>query len=1120
MIRIALGGAAVVALAASAALFRREADTPGLAEMAVAALATAFLTVYVIPLPAGEASLVHLIGIALVLEYNPPLIIVSAALGVALGGITRGTWRRAPSYRRLPPLEQAGIICFETSQLALSLLAGSAVYMWAGGAHPFVSLTGANGAAIGAFVIVYYFVSLGLLIFDIHLRGEDPRRWVQANRGATTAVLLLPVPFAMAGAMLLRQTGFVMYTLLTGLVMVLAVAMHNFGLARLKAEQRLRELTLLNNISHAMRSSLDLDDLLEIIYFQVSTMIGVKNFYIALYDSRIDAVSFPIAVKAGRREQWQARPATNRLTDHVIRTAAGLFIPRGVAAFIQQLGLQPGDNFPEAWLGVPIMSKDQVIGCLAVLSYSADEAIAPDAEQLLGIVASQAGVAIENARMFGEASYRASELATLAQVTSAMTASRDPDHVLELVADSAVRLFKCEKSAIFLLREDNHQILELTRADGLSRASSAALRESLRAPDSAGRITAISNGDPAIVADTRAVDAPWTPMALAEAEGVRAYAELPLLTQGDVIGMLVLYYGAPRHFLAAEVELLKTFASQVALAIANARLYAAIDRALTRYSKQLQALRAINRELTSTLDLKRLFETVLDRAMDYTTATSGCLHVHDPEKNRLATVAQRGYPPDVSSLPEARSVTFIIASRVQRTGRTTLLTDVRQDPDYFESTPNKNLSFLSVPIRHEFETLGVITLEAGFEGVFSDDDTNFVTQLAAQAAIAIENARLFQTVTESRDRLQAVLNSTREGVLVVDSGGRIALANPRIEELWQIRRQDLIDHNLTELVKRAELGIPGKLGFTKGELLEVLINLSQGLAPTTPKHVYRIDGPAPRFFERSGTPVLDEQLHVIGWVIVLRDVTEEKQVEEVREELTSMIVHDLRSPLTSVLGSNTLIRDVFVPKDNTGLLQEAVDASTRASKKILLLVDSLLDIFKEEAGGMTLDQQPFNIRSIADNIVKDLTPLAVLQSIQIVDDVPAGLPPVMIDREKVERVLTNIVDNALKFTPNEGRIVLRASLANHTPDGLEAEKQCVQCEVSDTGPGIPVEYRERIFDRFTQVRGREGRRRGSGLGLAFCKMAVEAHGGKIWVEESPEGGSIVKFTLPLAPEQN
>jgi len=560
-------------------------------------------------------------------------------------------------------------------------------------------------------------------------------------------VELLPVPFAITGAVIIHELGFFAYAFLTALVMVLAVAARNFGRSRISAELRLRELTLINNVSQAMHSSLDLDALLQTIYQQVASLLGVTNFYVALGTEDEGIVSFPFAVKDGVRQQWATRRWANRLTDHVICEGRPLFIARDATSAIERLNLQVGDV---------------------------------EAERLLSIVASQAGAAIENARMYGEARYRATELAALAESTAAMSAARDPDRVLELVIESAARLFQNQKSAIYLLREDNHQIMDLARASNLREATLDMLATELQTAN--GRFSAISNGEPTLIADMQTADLSLVRTPVLPSEGVGALAELPLITQGDVIGVVALYFAEPHIFEPAEVELLKTFASQAALTIANSRIYAGIHRALTRYSKQLQSLNAINRELTSTLDLQRLFEVALDRAMDYATATAGSLSIYDPEQRKLTAAASRGYLPEVMRLPDARSVSHLIASRVQRTGRISLLADVRQDPDYIPS-PNANLSLLCVPIRHETQTLGVITLEAAQPSMFDDDDVNFANQIAGQAAVAIENARLFQTVTESRDRLQAVLNSTREGVLVIDSAGRVALANPRIEEI-------------------------------------------------------------------------------------------------------------------------------------------------------------------------------------------------------------------------------------------------------------------------------------------------------------------------------------------------
>jgi signal transduction histidine kinase len=345
-------------------------------------------------------------------------------------------------------------------------------------------------------------------------------------------------------------------------------------------------------------------------------------------------------------------------------------------------------------------------------------------------------------------------------------------------------------------------------------------------------------------------------------------------------------------------------------------------------------------------------------------------------------------------------------------------------------------------------------------------------------------------------------------MLVIDSTGHIALANAHIEKLWNMNRQDLVGQNMAELVKRPSLGLPAKLGFTTGELLELLINLSQNLDIRPSRQTYPLDD---RYIERSGTPVIGENKRVIGWVMVLRDVTEEKQIAITREELTNMVVHDLRTPLTSMLASLKLIEEMSRDHPEAAIVTDVLDVSLRSSKKMILLVDSLLDIFKTESGRMELKRAAAALHNLAGHVVEDLSSLAQQQEIRLINTVAADLPLISIDAEKIERVFTNLADNALKFTPPHGSIALSARLF---PD--PAAPECILCEVADTGPGIPDDYRAHIFDRFVQVSGREGRRRGVGLGLAFCRMAVEAHGGRIWVENRPEGGSLFKFTLPLS----
>jgi signal transduction histidine kinase len=161
-----------------------------------------------------------------------------------------------------------------------------------------------------------------------------------------------------------------------------------------------------------------------------------------------------------------------------------------------------------------------------------------------------------------------------------------------------------------------------------------------------------------------------------------------------------------------------------------------------------------------------------------------------------------------------------------------------------------------------------------------------------------------------------------------------------------------------------------------------------------------------------------------------------------------------------------------------------------------------------EAGKMDLVLNPVNVGTLIINSIAELQPLASEYKVALRSEIAAELPKVFADQSKISRVLNNLIDNALKFTPSGGEIVVAAGSNN------QAE---VNIRVSDTGPGVPADYRDKIFERFTTVPGQRSRRRGSGLGLTFCKMAVEAHGGRMWYEEhsGQAGGSVFVFTLPV-----
>jgi signal transduction histidine kinase len=233
-----------------------------------------------------------------------------------------------------------------------------------------------------------------------------------------------------------------------------------------------------------------------------------------------------------------------------------------------------------------------------------------------------------------------------------------------------------------------------------------------------------------------------------------------------------------------------------------------------------------------------------------------------------------------------------------------------------------------------------------------------------------------------------------------------------------------------------------------------------------------------------------------------------EELQRLRQETTELIIHDLRNPLSAIgisLNMLTLVLPEAVLQANHELLEIAQTSAQRLQR----LVDSLLEVSRMETGEARFDIRSFNLGPLLHDVIQRNAILA-RKGVKIDTDIPFDLP-VIADREKIERVLVNLVDNALKYTPENGHIWVQT--------GQKADS--LWLSISDTGPGVPAEDRERIFERFTQGTGDKLKRRGFGLGLAYCRLAIEGHGGRIWVQDGPNGvGSRFTFTLPLEQTPN
>lgn len=254
--------------------------------------------------------------------------------------------------------------------------------------------------------------------------------------------------------------------------------------------------------------------------------------------------------------------------------------------------------------------------------------------------------------------------------------------------------------------------------------------------------------------------------------------------------------------------------------------------------------------------------------------------------------------------------------------------------------------------------------------------------------------------------------------------------------------------------------------------------------------------------EQTIAPVRDDTGEITHFVAIKQDITTRKESERLRESMARTMVHDLRNPLSVIHGSLGILRAEIEspdPEERTWTLETL----ERASRQMLDLVNGILDVERLKQGDLPLECAFVDLAEILDAVLLLQAPLAAAKEQSLLGEAAKNLPPVLADRTLVERVLQNLVGNAIKFTPAGGTI--RVTVA--------AQDRDVVVSVTDSGPGIPEEVRRRLFSPFVTGHHKES---GSGLGLAFCRLVVEAHRGRIWADSGAGGGTAFAFSLPIA----
>lgn len=751
-----------------------------------------------------------------------------------------------------------------------------------------------------------------------------------------------------------------------------------------------------------------------------------------------------------------------------------------------------------AFLVLPILDQGRALGAL-VLYYRQPREFQPEELHLGETLSHTLTIVVQNARLY-QAEQNQRQLAeALAQAAEVLNRSLDLDDVLDRILEQTRRVIPCRSVNVLLVRGDAAYIARHQDYLGSSetRPVITNLRLSLETPTLKKMI---ESGEPYLIRDTQH-NPDWT--AYPGTGWIRSYAGTPLMLNQQVIGFLNVNSEKADFFDAETTRRLQVFASYAASVIHNARLYEESQRRTGELSSLVESAAA----LSTTLDLRQLLQVVAEQMARIVEVEICAISDYDPQDQEVELMAEYtapGKPVDLQPDQTYLLEDYPLTRRVIAEGKPLQLRLSEVEEDEAERALMEQAgvnTLLMLPLVVKDRTIGLVELmDSRQERTFTEEEIALVRALGSQAATAIENARLYQRTQQhaaelearvqertaelraAKERIESILASVPDAVFVLDERDHLVQANQAGEAL---------------LAQAGEYGI---------HLLD-----QQNLRPLKTGAV--IAGLAvvevgERAYQAVASPyTLDE--HKSGLVIVYRDVTRFRELDQMKTRFVSDVSHELRTPLSNLSVYLELLDQVRDPAQR----QRYLDTLTRETQRLAHLIEDLLTISRIEAGRIPIELKREDINQLVADLVNDRAYMASVKQLELTAQLAPDLPMVRIDRHLLEQALSNLLTNAIHYTLPGGRVRLQTAL--HSAENNGGMQTWVTISVIDNGLGIAPEELSRLFERF--YRGSASQRTGApgtGLGLAISKEIVERMDGHITVDSESGVGSVFSLWLP------
>lgn len=543
--------------------------------------------------------------------------------------------------------------------------------------------------------------------------------------------------------------------------------------------------------------------------------------------------------------------------------------------------------------------------------------------------------------------------------------------------------------------------------------------------------------------------------------------------------------------------------------------------------QQLTELEEKNRELGLLYELKyaigysldynevmELIMSSLHNVLDY--HASACLLVTNDDRMEFTIWAHTSCSEETVEQVKSNLINAfnsISKTQISQDSITTNLNKVDYlDPSNYDQTQNLK-SFLNIPLvikdGTEERLAGMVNISSYHANAF-DYSTSRLFHSVANNIISDTFEKQRRMLNEEKTILETMVNSMTDGVIMFDRKKHIFLVNLSAKKMLgldlngTIRELDIIrsieNSRLASIIKCAcERNGNGKNVHNSVQLPEKDFE----------EEIFIEDTEV--FLNATVSPLRSDDYKTCGVVAILRDITRQKEIDQAKSSFVSTVSHELRTPLTSIKNAIAILE---MDEDLSSKNQRFIAIANRNMERLEKLVNEILDFSKLENGKMDMNFRPVDIKSLSNEVISTIQQLAINKKIRIYDEIPNNLPKVYADKDRIEQVLINILDNAIKFTPENGSITLEAKKI-YRRNGDNQDRSFLEISISDTGIGISQEDQERIFDRFERATLYNN---GVGLGLAIVKKIIDSHNGKIWVESELGKGSKFTFILPTVSQ--